>query len=258
MNFAIDVSHYDARKNVAGKIVYIPVDWRASGLDMAIVKISEGVWEDPAFRIQWAAAKGMPRMAYSFFRSNINAIAQAEFVKSLLTDFDRKTDFVALDFETVDGVDGKARLAAVGSWLHEMEKFGTVPFVYTYRSFWLDAGGAGATWARKYPLWFAAWPKDNWIFNVALPPYIFTASRLEALKAEVVSGKLKPSIPAPWTECAIWQFTARCDPKAIPGYSGDKKVCDYNAVFMSLPTMGEGPPIRERKCLYFPCPVDGR
>lgn len=58
MNWAIDVSFWDAKVIVAGKVKYIPVDWRASGLDMAIIKSSEALTEDPAFRIQWAAAKG--------------------------------------------------------------------------------------------------------------------------------------------------------------------------------------------------------
>jgi hypothetical protein len=254
--WAIDTSWYDAVKSVSGKRTYIPVEWGKTGLDMAIIKCSEAMYEDPAFKSQWAAAKGMPRLAYHFFRSNVNAIAQADFVKSLLTDFDRETDFVALDFETVDGVDGAQRLAAVGSWLYEMGKFVVVPLIYTYRSFWLEAGGASATWACLYPLWFAAWPLDNWIANIKLPPYIFTADKLAALKADVTSGKLRPRVPLPWTGLpAIWQFSARVDSRAILGHPGIKKVVDFNAVFFDLPAMGETP-VRERMCPFEQCPID--
>jgi len=263
MKWGVDVSVWDAVKLVDGKRTYIPMNWRASGLDLALIKCSEALTEDPAFKVQWAAAKGiMPRMAYHFFRCNVNAIAQAEKCKSILAgDFDPRTDFVALDFETKDGVEPLARLAAAGSWLYEMEKFKTTPFVYTYASFWLEAGGARATWAKKYPLWFAAWPLDNWIARMKLPPYIFTADKMIQFKADIVAGKYKPSIPKPWTECAIWQFTARCDSKAIPGHPAIKKVVDYNAVYMPLPAMGEKPPpppIRDRKCPFVQCPVDGK
>ena len=262
--WAIDVSLWDARKSVAGKITYVPVDWAKTDTQLAIIKASEGVREDPAFRMQWAAAKGvMPRMAYHFFRSNQNAIAQAEFVKSILADdFNRSTDFIALDFETADGVPPDRRLAVVGSWLYEVEKFGTLPFIYTYRSFWLDAGGARAVWAKTYPLWFAQWPLDNWIARMKLPPYIFTAEKLAKFKADIVAGKYKPTIPKPWTECAIWQFTARADSRAILGHPGIKKVVDYNAVFMLLPAMPDAPPvkppIRERTCPYSVCPKDNK
>uniref|UniRef100_A0A6H1ZAM3 Putative glycoside hydrolase n=1 Tax=viral metagenome TaxID=1070528 RepID=A0A6H1ZAM3_9ZZZZ len=260
--WAVDTSIWDAVTIVAGKVVYKPVDWVKTGLDMAIVKVAEGVWEDPAFKIQWAAAKGvMPRIAYHFFRSNQNAIAQAEFVKSILADdFDRSTDFIALDFETADGVPPDRRLAAVGSWLYEVEKFGTLPFIYTRASFWLDAGGAQAVWARKYPLWLAAWPLDNWIARMKLPPYIFKVEKLAKFKADIVAGKYKPSIPRPWSECAIWQFTARADTRAVPGHPAVKKVCDYNAVFMLLPAIPDAPPVkppvRERKCPFEQCPLD--
>lgn len=260
--WAIDTSFYDARKSVAGKVTYVPVDWAKTDTQLAIIKASEGVREDPAFRVQWEAAKGMPRMAYAFFRSNINAIAQADFFKSIMADdFDRRTDFVAIDFETADGVPPDKRLAAVGSWLYEVEKFGTLPFIYTYASFWLDAGGARAVWAQKYPLWFAAWPLDNWIANAKLPPFVFTAEKLAKFKADIVAGKYKPSVPKPWTECAIWQFTARADTRAVPGHPAVKKVCDYNAVFMPLPAMPNAPPVkppvRERRCPFERCPVDG-
>jgi hypothetical protein len=62
------------------------------------------------------------------------------------------------------------------------------------------------------------------------PLKVFDASGLAGLKAEIVAGSLRPVELKPWSGPAIWQFTARADTRAVPGYSGIKKVCDYNAV----------------------------
>ena len=42
--WSIDVSSYDACKSVAGKTTYVPVDWEASGLSLAIIKSSEDIY----------------------------------------------------------------------------------------------------------------------------------------------------------------------------------------------------------------------
>ena len=251
MKWAIDVSGYDGRRYVfpTGYIYDLPMDWTRArdvgGLSLAIIKSSEGTgYTDGAFRMQWAAAKGvLPRAAYHFFRANLNAIKQAQFVKSLLQyDFDPKTDFVILDLETYDGMLGPQILDAAGSWLYEMEKMGTLPLIYTYPSFWTGIGGqnTSASWARKYPLALAQWPLDNWIANTAIqmPPYLFTAPLLADFKAKVASGALKPMALKPWTGMpAIWQFTSRADTKAIPGHPAVKTTADYNAIFMPLPDL---------------------
>jgi hypothetical protein len=131
-------------------------------------------------------------------------------------------------------------LSAAGSWLYEMEKFGVVPLIYTYPYFWRTLGGELATWAVKYPLALSQWPKDLWILNYTPP--IFTADRIESLKTDIANGVLKPVSLKPWTTHAIWQFTARVDSHAIPGHPGEKKVVDYNAIFMELADATPTPP----------------
>lgn len=249
IRWAVDVSHYDAAVSINS---YQAVDWRLArdqgGLSLAIMKASEGTnFKDPAFSLQWKAAQGiLPRMAYHFFRCNQNAIEQAEFCWSVVSaqGFDPKSDFIILDFETIDGKSGADCLKAAGSWLYEMEKHNILPLVYTFPSFWKGIGGEKATWAAKYPLGLAQWPKDVWILGYS--PTIFTASRLVTLKDEVVKGLIKPVSLKPWTGPAIWQFTSRVDSKAIPGHPGKKKVVDYNAIFMDLsnsaPTLPPAPP----------------
>jgi GH25 family lysozyme M1 (1,4-beta-N-acetylmuramidase) len=237
IKWAIDVSHYDAFIAINS---YKAVDWKLArdqgGLSLAIMKASEGVnFKDPAFALQWNAAKGiLPRMAYHFFRCNQNAIEQAKFCWDVVNaqGFDPKSDFIILDYETMDGKTGSECLKAAGSWLYEMEKYNIIPLLYTYPAFWKSIGGESATWAAKYPLGIAHWVKDIWILGFS--PTIFTASRLETLKNEVVTGLIRPSPLKPWTSPALWQFTSRVDSKAIPGHPGIKKVVDYNAVFMDL------------------------
>ncbi len=254
MNWAIDVSGYDGRRWLWNKgFVYDqPMDWKKArdedGIRLAIMKSSEGTVEDRAFRMNWSGARGvLPRMAYHFFRSNINAIQQAKYMIGLLrSDFDPRTDYIILDFETMDGKDRSDCLRAAGSFLYEIENEGILPMIYTYPSFWRGVGGEQAIWAKRYPLGLAQWPLDNWIANtrIQLPPYLFTADKLAELKAKVETGALKPVALKPWDSPAIWQFTARADAKAIPGHPAIKKVVDYNVVYMPLPVLpGELPGI---------------
>jgi len=229
MKWAIDVSSYDAKLPDG---TYQAVDWHRSGLNMAMIKASEGMSIDPAFTIQWKAAQGLPRVAYHFFRSNVNAIAQAQFFLSIVEKDFGPYDRVSVDFETTDGQSNLACLAAVASFLHEVDKKIFSPMIYTYPSFWTGIGGEKALWAVNYPLWLAQWPKDTWV--LWLPITIFDAPKLAALKGDIESGVIKPLVLKPWSSPAIWQFTARADTRAVAGHPAYKKVCDYNAVFVTI------------------------
>jgi GH25 family lysozyme M1 (1,4-beta-N-acetylmuramidase) len=234
MNYTIDVSRYDAYNN-SGNL--IPIDWKATGFPLAIMKSSEGTFADTAFKMQWKAAQGMPRMAYHFFRSNVNAIAQAQFMTSLLKPDFTENDFIAIDFETWDGMTATQCLAGCFSFLYEMQKIGTTPFIYTFPAFWNALGGSKQAAAIKYPLWLGQWPWDNYFLNIKVPPYTWTAVQMVQKKALIESGVVKPMPLAPWTKPAIWQWTARADPKQIPGYYANKSAVDYNVIFdVDLPT----------------------
>jgi hypothetical protein len=253
MNWAIDVSSYDSRRYVYGRgyVCDLPINWQRArnegGLSLAIIKCSEGLHRDPAFGINWEDAQGvLPKMAYHFIRSNVNMFPQAEQLQDLLsTDslFDKSTDRLIVDFETQDGVAGDACLAKVKYFMYEMEKWGTLPLLYTYPSFWRSIGGEKATWAAGYPLCLAQWPMDNWAGVIKVPPYLFTASKLADLKAKIASGELKPMALKPWIKPAIWQFTARADARAIPGHPAIKTAVDYSAVYMPLDCPDVRPPV---------------
>lgn len=260
MKWAIDVSSYDA---ISGKESLQAVDWaraRDEGeLSLAIIKCSEGLRMDTAFNLQWGAAKGiLPRAAYHFFRSNINPIQQAQACWSyLFTAGFQKTDSVIVDFETLDGISASKSLLAFASCLYELEKKDAHPMIYTYPAFWKSVGGEQATWAAKYPLVLAQWPKDNWILNYS--PTIFTSDRLAAIKNNIQNGSLKPVALKPWISPAIWQFSSRVDSKAIPGHPGFKKVIDFNAVFMDLPAVdgtSKTPEVDPKAVKY--CPTCGQ
>jgi GH25 family lysozyme M1 (1,4-beta-N-acetylmuramidase) len=95
-------------------------------------------------------------------------------------------------------VDG-ASIAAWGlACLAEMERlFGRTPILYTYPDFWASLGAAGQNPAfAKYPLWIASYTSPNdW-----LP-----------------KDGVKPLVPAPWADWAVWQFSAEGSPVRIPG-----------------------------------------
>lgn len=257
MILMMDVSHYDARRVVNGKWVCDrPTDWQSAlskGIAVAAIKGSEGgrvlragryvdgVVEDPALRVQWAAAAGRPRVYWHFFRSNVNAISQAldviEIWQSLPVE---KHDRIALDFETEDGMAGSVCLSAAASWMYEVERtVKLTPFLYTYPAFWIRVGGSRAAWAQRHPLWLAQWPLDNWVARLKLPPFVFSGERLEKLLEDILSGALVPlngkpynNALAPWgTEISMWQFSARVAAKEIPGHPAIKSVVDLNVIY---------------------------
>jgi hypothetical protein len=236
MKWAIDVSSYDS---VLDKNRIQAIDWTQArdegGLSLAIIKCSEGIRQDPAFTIQWTAVSGiLPRAAYHFFRSNVDAIKQAQACWTILSAAGfTKDDYLILDYETLDGLIPSRSLLLAASWLYEMEKHGVTPMIYTYPAFWESIKGPTATWAAKYPLALAQWPKDNWILKYS--PTIFNGDKLDSLKNDIEKGVLKPMMLKPWSSPAIWQFTARVDSRAIPGHPAVKKVVDYDAVLMTLP-----------------------
>lgn len=251
--WAMDISKYDSQRWVFGKGYQydLPINWTMArsmgGLSMAIIKSSEALHVDPAFRMNWTGAKGiLPRMAYHFLRCNVSASAQEKFVLSILSDdFDNTRDFLALDFETKDGMTGSSCLASAKWFVERMAENGIIPLIYTYPSFWREIGGEKAFWALKYPLWLAQWPLDNWIANttIQLPPYLFTLPLLENMKHKIETDILKPVTLTPWSSPAIWQFTARADPRAIPGHPALKKACDYNAVYLPMTANPPLPPL---------------
>jgi hypothetical protein len=245
MKYAIDVSGYDSRRYVwnKGYVYDVPVNWQRArddgGLSLAIIKSSEGFAVDRAFRMNWQGAAGiLPRAAYHFFRSNVDALKQAQYFCDLMSSvgFNPASDFAILDFETLDGRTGQDAIRAAGVWLREVEKCtGARPMIYTYPAFWRGAGGCGTLGVpfAKYPLALAQWPLDRWILDAFPATPLFNGERLAAFKARIEAGNLRPVTLPPWTSPAIWQFTARVDSRSVPGHPAIKKAVDY-VVYMDL------------------------
>lgn len=246
MDYTIDVSNWDGY-NSSGQPV--TVDWAATGFPIGIMKCSEAMFYDKSFTRQWAAAKagGVLRCAFHFLRANVSGIAQAQSCWQILQEDFTGEDYFAADFETFDGMTGQQALIGLASFLNEMGRY--IPssriLIYTGAYTWYEAGGATALWAKKYKLWLAQWPWDNYIANIVpLPPYRWDAVTIAKHKALIESGAAKPISAkpfygqlAPWgSEISIWQYTAKYNPLLIPGYKSSKKQVDYNAILIPFET----------------------
>ncbi|WP_329686128.1 glycoside hydrolase family 25 protein [Longimicrobium sp.] len=176
----VDVSHWQGA-----------IDWNRAagdGVSFAFIKATEGGdYVDPAFAANWAgaAAAGIPRGAYHFYRPQTDAAAQAQhFLRTVQL---RAGDLPpVLDVEVTDGRPAAEIAAGVRTWLQTVERAtGRRPIVYTRASFWTGqmGGGFGA-----YPLWVAHY------------------------------GAAQPSIPADWSRWAFWQHS---DAGRVAGITGD-------------------------------------
>ncbi len=196
----------------------------------AFIKVSEGVWKDPLFDAQWAAAKGETvRSPYHFWRSYVN---QKDAVHTMLSFLGNDAGELqaALDLETADGSDQVMSLTHV--WVDEYHaQTGLWPIIYSRRGFLHEHGADFRTmWDRLYgrwhnawlancPLWLAEWPFDE---LDSLSGYALHGDALRAaLIREVIEGKRTLSWPSPigpWTQVDYWQWTSRYPPEQVPGY----------------------------------------
>jgi hypothetical protein len=237
MDFMIDVSGYDSRKwnSLTGKWDYkYPIDWEAGksiGLTCASIKAGEGLYEDPAFAMNWKAAQGRPREAWWFFRQTINAIAQAQkFLSVILRDWSDQ-DLAAIDWETMDGISAAACYQNGFSFLYEVKKMLGKVGIYTYPAYWNGIGGNLKQDGKGYLLHLAQWPLDNWIANIKIWPFNFRLPKILDMMNQITAGTMKPVSLAPWgTDIMAWQWTARAWTADIPGHPASKTVCDLNAI----------------------------
>lgn len=179
MKKGIDVSHHQGT-----------VDWhrvRGDGIEFVFLKATEGrSSKDPNFQANLNGAKnaGLAVGAYHFARPSANTFEQ-EALHFLAVVENSDLDFVALDYEDEHVTGSKAEWAY--SWLQIVEKkFDRLPYLYTYIPYWQAHGSKDPKFA-KYPLWVAA--------------YRPTA----------------PTLPAPWKEWAIWQYTSNGSVSGIGG-----------------------------------------
>jgi len=185
LTFGIDVSHHNGK-----------IDWAkvSSGpTNFVFMKATEkDNFTSPAFAPNWAAAKGLKRGAYHFFRPGVSGAAQAAHFLSAYSP--TRGDLVpALDIEDFDGSSKPAFLKEVRIWLDAVSSAvgGKLPFIYTSASFWAKIGNP--TSLGNYPLWVAHY----------------------------TSG-IKPNLPKGWSNHAIWQYSQT---GAVDGIKGG---CDVN------------------------------
>ena len=199
------------------------VDWssaKSAGVSWVIMKATQGTYDDDsAFPKNWGPAKaaGVVRGAYHFFDPTEDGVAQANYFLAAMGALDAEDLSPMLDVECPEGTTvnclgfsggtGVAPAADIRTrmldWLATVEAAtGRKPIIYTYGSFFADSGANGAgtnidtTGLDAYPLWIASYPAS------ATAPQCY-------------------SVPAPWTEAAIWQYG---DTGSFAGIAGNVDV----------------------------------
>jgi lysozyme len=197
----IDVSYYQGA-----------IDWpavRADGVEYAFIRVGDGVdYVDSRFEPNWAgaAAQGILRGAYQFFRPNKDPIAQADILLAKLAGQPGELPPV-IDVEVSGGLSPGQVEAAVRAWIDRVRPaIGREPVIYTGYYFWRD--GVGAPDMTGSPLWHAQ----------------YTTAAC-------------PNIASPWTDWAFWQFTST---GRVAGIVGDVDVNRWNGTRADLDAFAEG------------------
>jgi len=166
------------------------IDWGAvqrSGRDFAIIRVSDGLGHpDTSFDANWAgaAAAGLVRGTYQFFRPTEDAIAQADLLLARMGSLGPGDLPPTLDVEVTDGASPSQIRAGVDAWSARVAAAtGRTPIVYTAPGFWPSVGGG----PESDTLWVANW-------QVACP-----------------------TLPFSWTSWKVWQYA---DNGTVPGIRG--------------------------------------
>lgn len=178
------------------------IDWptaKAAGIEFAFIRVSDGLqYHDPKFATYWAgaAAAGVYRGAYQFFRPDQDPIAQADYMLAQLGPHTKWDLPPAIDVEVTDGMAPADVAAAVRAWVAHVEAaIGRPPIIYAGYYSWQDyVGDANLT---AYPLWHAQY-----------------------------TSAACPNIPTPWTRWTIWQYSSTGTVPAVLGEATDLDVFD--------------------------------
>ncbi|HUB08817.1 MAG TPA: GH25 family lysozyme [Myxococcales bacterium] len=165
-------------------------DWasvKKAGKVFAAIQAVDGITSDnPDFARDWKAAgeAGVVRGPYQFFRPGDDPTTEANHFVALVNaaggfkkgDLPPMLDWEVYDDDSGHFVPGSTAAAEAQTWLNVVEKaFGVKPIIYTYTDFFPGYYTLPESFA-SYPLWIA---------NV---------------------GVSCPTVPAPWTKFAIWQY----------------------------------------------------
>jgi hypothetical protein len=196
--------------------------WDQYTWDFAFIKCSEGLYVDPLFKEQWAAARGRAiRGAYHFFHPIVDPKTSAAKTIDILGG-DLGELPIALDLEVTDGYPDT--LDRAKSWLAWYEQWtGIRPIIYSSPNFLDNVVGAWQhPWLSGYKLWLAQYPFDN------MSP--------DTVRDQVIHDVLYqvrplafPIPPVPFQTVNFLQWTSRGKPEDVPGYylgSGHKLAVD--------------------------------
>ncbi len=197
----IDVSYYQG-----------DIDWpaaRADGVEFAFIRAGDGTgYIDSRFEQNWgaAAAQGILRGAYQFFRPDEDPLAQADIMLGKLAGSPGELPPV-IDVEDDGGLAPEAVEAAVRAWIDRVRPVvGREPIIYTGFYFWRDQ--VGAPDLTGSPLWHAQ----------------YTTAAC-------------PNIAPPWPDWAFWQFTST---GRIAGITGDVDINRWNGTRDDLAAFAAG------------------
>lgn len=183
-----DVSFYQDDKDTAKAIDFHAM--KAGGARYVIIRAGQNLWEDRVFDVSWRNSKGvLPRGCYWFFDSRVDPKFQA---KKWLQCFDDPQDLGELemwcDFEDTYG----GKFGGWKNWFDFMEELKRLEpkvrlGIYTGYHYWREhtiaksISKASLNYFAQYPLWIAAY------------------------------NNVGPSVPAPWADWKLWQFTDNGD-----------------------------------------------
>ncbi len=157
--FLFDISHWQGYPPA-----FPAVDFRKMrnyGASAVIIKASQRNYVDPAFYVNWQAAKGiLPRATYHFYDNTYSAIAQAKIYWEIIKDDLEGVCWLDLEDKTAGGYHGWRY------WYDFLEVFkmlSSLPDdrigIYSAYYFWfgemLNTNASQRDYFRRYPLWLA-------------------------------------------------------------------------------------------------------
>jgi lysozyme len=199
----VDVSHYNGTINWANV--------KAAGIVFAYAKATEGTtFTDPQFSANWPGMKaaGVVRGAYAFFHANLDPTTEADHYLSVVGTLQPGDLPPMLDVEVTDAQPAAVIAANVNIWVdHVQAATGLAPLIYTSPSFWTGSVGDSIV-SPAVPLWIANWQVTC------------------------------PSLPAAWTDWAIWQYSST---GTVAGISGAVDLDEFNGTMSDLLAFADQP-----------------
>ena len=209
----VDVSHWQGTMN-----------WdvaKSKGVKGAIIKASEGTtWRDDQFKRNVAECKrlGIAWGAYHYFYPTLNALDQAKnFIDAMMgcaPDLGIWGDFE----QPATGLDVQA---LAHGFMDEIKKYYSAG-IYTspgYAKYTMNS----ASWMKEFPLWIAhyGYTDDFGVYH------------------DVTA----PTIPLPWTECVIWQYSSKGTGYGSDGYIDLNKFMRADSEWEAFSGQTAEPPI---------------